>query len=128
MSDKFLNSPDVCCCANVRIPGGGRDIWFGESAADEFKADPDRFAAREFGLTKEEYLEWIRLEGAALCSERTKTGAQCRAVVGCFSQWDPTEWKQYHRLVPCKAHRGKEQPASTKDAAIDELKSKTPAG
>jgi hypothetical protein len=43
----------------------------------EFKADPDLFAARYFRLSREDYLEWIDLDGNALCSERDKSGQPC---------------------------------------------------
>jgi hypothetical protein len=43
------------------------------SSEDElarYLSDPDRFAAEYLGFTVDEYREWIRLGGDALCSER----------------------------------------------------------
>jgi hypothetical protein len=111
MTEKFLNSPDLngpFYETGVTTPCGGCTLWLSENEAREFKADPDLYAAHYLGLTKEEYLEWIRLEGAALCSERTKSGAQCRAVVS-YHPDEAMQWKQRHRMIPCKAHRGREQ-------------------
>src|SRR5258705_7737063 len=72
---------------------------------DEYNRDPDLFAARRLGLADaEEYREWLACGGAALCSERTKSGHLCQ-LPNCDA---PTlyvdEWRRLHRARPCCLH------------------------
>jgi hypothetical protein len=103
MSDTFINDTAIGYLVTGQTPLGDHDIWLGEDQLDEYRADPDLFVARELGVTKEEYLEWMKLGGAALCGARTKAGQPCRAVIAYFDS-SPTGWKKYHRNALCHVH------------------------
>jgi hypothetical protein len=92
--------------ANVVVPGGGNDIYFDEQEAHKYNADPDGYAARHFGLTKIEYLQWIDLDGAPLCGHRTAGGDLCRNLTG-GNQLRASEWKARHRKFRCATHAPK---------------------
>jgi hypothetical protein len=90
-ASRFLNDPHVRCIVQVHSPGGWHKIVFDMDQMEEFKADPDLFAARYFRLSREDYyLEWIDLDGNALCGERDKSGQPCGyRVAGSRSQLNP---------------------------------------
>lgn len=90
---------------NVARPGGGKDIYIAPADIVLYLRDPDGFAAEHFGLTKLEYIEWVTLDGAALCAARKRGGDLCRNVVS-SAQLDPVEWKKRHRRGCCHAHGG----------------------
>ena len=84
--------------------GVPRTLHLDQDELAEYLADPDLFAAEYLGLTIDQYREWIALEGAALCGERTKAGHPCRSVVKYCD--DPAEWLELHRSVACVNHGG----------------------
>jgi hypothetical protein len=88
----------------VRRPAGAMTLFLSADELAEYNTDPDLFAAKEFNLGKSEYIEWVRLDGTALCGERTKSGRQCRNSVGGGSQLDAGEWKEKHRQIACSTH------------------------
>jgi hypothetical protein len=92
--------------ANVAVPGGGQNFFLDEEEAAAYNNDPDGYAAKLVGLTKMEYLQWVDLDGAALCAHRTKGGDLCRNNVGGF-QLKAKEWKARHRKWTCATHGGK---------------------
>jgi hypothetical protein len=88
----------------VRRPGGWGTIYIDTAAeAASYTADPEAWTAAYFGLTKEEYAEWVDLDGIPLCSCRTAKGTMCRATCG-HSQLSADEWKARHRRLPCAVH------------------------
>ncbi len=90
--------------ANVAVPGGGNTIYFeSREEAKTYDADPDAFAAKHFGLTKIEYLQWVDTDGAALCSHRTKGGDLCRNLISRI-QLSAKQWKARHRKALCTTH------------------------
>lgn len=91
--------------ANVIMPTGGRDLYLDEDEAKIYNSDPDAYAAKSFGLTKIEYLQWLDSDGAPLCGHRTAGGDLCRNLTG-GSQLDPSEWKARHRKFNCVTHGG----------------------
>jgi hypothetical protein len=70
-----------------------------------FKADPDAFAGAHFGLTKDQYREWIAHDGAALCSKCANSGYLCGNAVS-EEQMDADDWKMHHRQRACRVHGG----------------------
>jgi hypothetical protein len=71
---------------------------------DRYNADPDLFVACYFGFkTVDEYREWVALWGAALCSERTRSGRLCRNAVTGYTE-SAEEWRARHRAAPCAVH------------------------
>jgi hypothetical protein len=91
--------------ANVAVPGGGSTLFFNREEAERYNADPDAYAASHFGLSKIEYLQWVELEGAPLCGQRTKGGDPCRNMTGGY-QLDAAEWQARHRKLYCTSHGG----------------------
>lgn len=101
-----LNSPDVndeglVCLAH---PRGGETIRLHVQEVHPFQQDPDGFAARHFGLSKQEYRDWVFHEGYALCAAQTKAGKPCPNFVTQHGT-DPAEWKAAHRSEYCGSHR-----------------------
>ena len=111
---EFINEPKVYVETTYSVYlrghlgyGDGINVYLDERQVAEYEADPDLFAARHFGfITAEEYREWVRLEGLARCSERTKQGRQCNAVISGPRAESSTEWFARHRSSPCKTHWG----------------------
>ena len=98
------HSPDDCIYhVGIASAYGGGNLYLNRKELDEYNRDPDGYAAAYFGFeTSAEYREWIRCDGAALCSERTKSGQLCRTSIGrCY---DPREWLEKHRSRPCSIH------------------------
>jgi hypothetical protein len=89
--------------AEIAIPGGWNQLILSEAEARNYDTDPDLYAARHFGLTKIEYLQWIDLDGAPLCSHRTRGGDLCKNNTGGY-QLEAKEWKARHRKIRCAAH------------------------
>jgi hypothetical protein len=104
-----INSGEVTVVRYICIatPGGVRTIHL--DPADErtarYRADPDQFAADEVGLSKDEYREWVALDGMALCGERTKSGALCKNLISRI-QLSAKDWKARHRQGACHSHGG----------------------
>ena len=100
-----INGPEleVLSVVNVRRPGGGETIYLKPSEVPLFKADPDAFAAKHYGLTVAQYAEWVATEGAPLCGDRTAKGTLCKNLTGGF-QLSASEWKALHRELSCHSH------------------------
>lgn len=119
-----LNSPDdleilfipTAPCCNEWCP-----VEFDE--VELFKKDPDAFAAKFFGLSKADYLEWNELDGEPLCCALTKSGRECKGRVAHWRIEEQRElrrktyrvdgpdyaasWKTLHRQYPCSLHEPK---------------------
>jgi hypothetical protein len=99
----------------VRVdrPAGGKcvDLPTTEEIV-RFRADPDAFAGEHFGLTKDQYREWVAFDGTALCGERTKSGDLCGNAVS-IEQMAADHWKVHHRQRVCESHGGPPPAAST---------------
>jgi hypothetical protein len=60
---------------NIAVPGVGNTLYLDDEEAERYNADPDAYAASQFGLSKIEYLQWVELEGgAALWSANQERG------------------------------------------------------
>jgi len=89
------------------IAGPNRNIWFEDREQfEEYSRDPEAWSAKYVGLSVEDYREWIRLKGRALCGATTKGGKPCQSVVAWPLDGEAAEWKALHRKVACKAHGG----------------------
>jgi hypothetical protein len=87
----------------IRGDGGFDHMQISKRQIAEYEADPDLFVAKLFGLSVEDYLEWIVCDGTPLCSALTKSGHLCRNNIGGFLL-DPETWKRLHRKATCHAH------------------------
>jgi hypothetical protein len=102
-----LNDDFVCVAYSVCVhhPCGGETIYLDDDASiAAFKADPDRFAADYFGLTIEQYREWVTSFGTALCGAKTKLGTDCNNILPRGHQCRADEWKSRHRKSLCAVH------------------------
>ena len=87
----------------IKAPGGARNFIGNAEDAVAAEADSLAFAAQVFGLSKREYLEWLRYDGAALCGARLADGDFCSNRVLPL-QSDAGDWKAAHRQRLCKRH------------------------
>ena len=102
--DECIEDYDV----GLLVPGGciGAPLsgpWNDKERA-AYDADPDLWAAAYFGLTLEQYREWIFTDGTPLCGAITKARKPCPVPLGRVQQ-DPEPWLALHRNGLCSAHR-----------------------
>ncbi len=99
-----INSPATqIWIAHVVTPAGAENLYLDDDEARQFNENPDAFAAKHFGLSKIDYIQWIGCDGAPLCKHRTKTGDLCRNMTGRI-QMRPKDWKKQHRQSYCSSH------------------------
>lgn len=77
---------------SVRVPGGGETVAVPSSSVAQYVDDPQGFAAKHFGVTKEQYLLWVEMDGLPQCGATTKNGARCKNGVSGGSQRSIAEW------------------------------------
>jgi hypothetical protein len=53
-----LNSGNVYLHINLAMDCGGEDVGVTSEQAAEYQRDPDGFAARYYGMSLDEYLQW----------------------------------------------------------------------
>ncbi len=82
----------IAFVATVRIPGGGETVVVPSNSVVEYVADPQGFAARHFGVSKEQYLLWVEMDGMPQCGATTKNGPRCKNGVSGGSQRSIEEW------------------------------------
>lgn len=92
----YVQVEDVCGAAEMYLDG---------HELEQYNADPDAYAAGFFGLTKEQYLEWLNLQGTPLCAATTRKGKPCKSVIRGF-QLPPKDWLALHRNEYCWVHGG----------------------
>ncbi len=101
-----INSPSYEIAIQLVAPGSEVEyLCVSEGALSEFLSDPDSFAAKYFGLSLDQYIEWIDVNGCALCGCKTKKGKPCRGVV-VGRPMRASEWKATHREMACFVHGG----------------------
>ena len=92
--------------ANLTTAWGGQDVHLTEQQALEYVHDPDGFAAKHFGLTREEYHEWAERNGRALCGGKNSVGKPCGNTLTRGCQLNAQTWKARHRSEYCKIDGG----------------------
>src|SRR4051794_6383729 len=65
---------EVAFLITVKAPGGARSFIGSAEDAEAVAADSLAAAAQAFGLDEDEYLEWLKHDGAALCGARLADG------------------------------------------------------
>jgi hypothetical protein len=100
-----INDGKVSLVASLVTPPGAEQVVLTNEQADEYRRDPDGFAAAYFGLTRDDYREWLELDGGALCGATTKAGKLCSHMVS-KTQLSAREWKERHRSEYCTTHGG----------------------
>jgi hypothetical protein len=105
MTTKMINQRSwIERFACMAAPGGGHTIGLTAGEASTYDSHPDSFAAQHFGLTIDQYREWVRLDGAALCGATTRAGKPCGCILG--NQLDASDWARRHRKEFCHSHLG----------------------
>jgi hypothetical protein len=85
--------------------GGGHTIHFKTAAeAAAYDKYPLGNAARVFGLTIDEYIDWIETMGTPMCGARTAKDRPCGKAAGRM-QMMAADWKREHRNARCALHR-----------------------
>jgi hypothetical protein len=72
-----------------------------------YDVDPDGWSAQHFGLTLDQYYEWVESGGVPFCGAITKAGKPCRNPVFVCEPLDAKEWLSSHRNYFCNAHQAK---------------------
>ncbi|MCF1492064.1 hypothetical protein GOZ83_22025 [Agrobacterium vitis] len=88
-----MEKAGIAFLANVRVPGGGRRIVLQPQDVERFIADGEAVAADHFGLTKDEYQEWLATDGYVQCSAKTTSGSRCKNHVSGGSYYEADKWK-----------------------------------
>lgn len=88
----------------IDAPGGGETFYdLSPEQVVSITFDPTGFAAQTFGCSREEYLEWVRLNGAPLCAAKTRSGRLCSNGIARGQQQLPA-WLELHRSDYCGVH------------------------
>lgn len=88
---------------HLKTPHGGQNVWPTPDELAAFNKSPDQFAAAYFGLTVNDYREWIDTDGHALCAAKTKKRVHCKATL--CKPHTAQQWKAIHRSAYCTAHK-----------------------
>lgn len=107
----MINKPNVDTCVAreaylTGLSGYSKEVSFEENdpRIAEYESDPDQFAATAFGVSKFDYIEWIKFDGYPRCKARTKKNALC-ANPGCGQFHDAREFVKNHRRFYCAMHQ-----------------------
>ncbi len=84
-------------------PFGGEAIAISLRDLEKYNNDPDGYAAKHFGLTRDEYKEWIELDGKPRCGAQTRAGQFCKSALSGM-MGDSREWLGIHRQEYCRSH------------------------
>ncbi|TAV04526.1 hypothetical protein [Rhizobium ruizarguesonis] len=82
----------IAFVASVTVPGGGQTVSVPSNSVPEYVADPQGFAAKLFGVTKEQYLLWVEMDGMPQCGATTKNSSRCKNGISGGSQRSIEEW------------------------------------
>jgi hypothetical protein len=110
LHNRPVDLDEACWIVQVtKGDGTCETLWLDRDEVERYNADPDAYAAKEFGFVSvEEYREFAAVNGAALCSERTQAGHLCHnSIAGDFRDRHPhtiAEWRERHRMAPCRIH------------------------
>lgn len=102
---QHMEAAGVGFTVHIRIPGGGRTLFLNTEEVFQYLADKDGFAARQFGLTKQEYAEWVETDGFVRCAGTTTSGTRCKNHVSGGSHYEPEKWKRMQGQY-CTVHGG----------------------
>lgn len=83
----------IAFVGQVRCVGGMATVFLVDPQdVMKFLADRDQFGATYYGVTKAQYLEWLRHDGSARCGGVTAKGKPCRNYLSGYSQLPINEW------------------------------------
>ena len=100
-----MKDAGVSFVGTIATPGGGRTIGIAPDEVAEFVADKIGFSAKQFGVTKELYREWVESDGTVQCSANTTSGHRCKNFMSGFIQQEMADWLKM-RGGYCAVHGG----------------------
>jgi hypothetical protein len=101
-----LDAAGIQFIAFVRAPGGGQTILLKPPEVASFVKDPEQAAALSFGVSKSEYLDWVRTDGTPRCGAMAKSGKRCQRIISGRIQMPIEAWLQKDGGF-CAVHGGR---------------------
>ncbi len=89
---KRLALAEIILSASLDVPGGSETVTRDVDQALAYMADSKIFSARYFGISVDDYEEWVAAEGLARCAAPTKGGERCRNPVKGATQLSAKQW------------------------------------
>ncbi|MER8389422.1 hypothetical protein NKH14_28710 [Mesorhizobium sp. M1380] len=87
-----MNSAGIGFMATISVPGGGQTVFLNPSDIEPFLSDREKFAAQLLGVSKTQYMDWVKADGAPQCGATTKRGTRCGNFVSGGGQRPIDEW------------------------------------
>ncbi|MCV0424135.1 MAG: hypothetical protein K5905_01550 [Roseibium sp.] len=87
-----LTDAGIAFMAELTTPLGCENVHFGPEDLNRLLEDKTGFAAGYFGVTRQQYLDWIATGGNPRCSSETRSGKPCRKPAGGRYQIGIDEW------------------------------------
>jgi hypothetical protein len=87
-----MRSAGISFVSHVRSPGGSTAVVLAPDDVSQFIQDRDTFAAQHFGVSRQQYLDWVETDGAPRCGATTKKGKRCANFVKGGIQRTIEEW------------------------------------
>ena len=91
--------------ANLRAPWGGISAFPKRDNIEDFLNDPEEWYARDQGVTKVDYLNWIASDGLPRCGATLKNGQRCKIPVSGGVKRQLHDWLQEDAGL-CHLHGG----------------------
>jgi len=76
-----MRSAGISFLSHVPSPGGSTAVVLEPDDVLRFIQDRDAFAAQYFGVTRQQYLDWVETDGAPRCGATTTKGTRCANIV-----------------------------------------------
>ena len=100
-----MRAAGISFVSYVSSPGGSTTIGLEPDDVPAFIQDRDTFAAKHFGVTRQQYLDWVATDGAPRCGAVTKRGTRCQNSVRGGIQRTIEEWAKLDGEY-CPVHGG----------------------
>jgi len=100
-----LVAADIGFMGYVRAAAGGTGIMVEPSDLELYVTDRDAYAARHFGGTVDEYLQWVASDGTPYCGATTGQGHRCKNEISGGGQRPFQQWLDLEGTY-CAVHGG----------------------
>lgn len=87
------------------VPGGAKTFFVTAEDLSLYLEDKDEFAAKQFGVPVEDYLEWVETEGTPRCGAKTAKGKRCKNFVSGGIHMNIHTWRELDGGY-CAVHGG----------------------
>ncbi len=102
--EKLAQAP-IEFVGRIAAPGGVTTIFLKAEEPENFCKDPEGYFALQNGATKEEYLQWVEIDGEPRCGATTLKGTRCANMVSGGIQLNLDRWLQEEGGF-CQVHGG----------------------